>query len=303
MTAVSGRHEPTVPADVAARRSDDRRARPPLRGPRRQPQRHLAVRRGRLRRREIGRPEPVGPPRPDARIRDGQRPRARRAAPLIPIDRRPLARLHGARRGRLRAVADRGRRRPGRAAHERPALRLGLACRAGRRRRRRHPDRLPALEPDRAVRPVAARRRADPGPTPTRGGSPSFNAEVLADIELREPVERHATVDGRDIQGWFLPGGDGPRPARPRDPRRPAHALRLVAGLGVPDPGGGRDRRVRTATRAARRATARRSTTPTTATGVPGRCATCWPASTRSSPTAWPTPTGSASPAARMAAT
>jgi dipeptidyl aminopeptidase/acylaminoacyl peptidase len=40
----------------------------------------------------------------------------------------------------------------------------------------------------------------------------SFNAEVLADIELREPVERHATVDGRDIQGWFLSGGDGRRP-------------------------------------------------------------------------------------------
>jgi dipeptidyl aminopeptidase/acylaminoacyl peptidase len=40
----------------------------------------------------------------------------------------------------------------------------------------------------------------------------SFNAEVLADIELREPLERHATVDGRDIQGWFLSGGDGPRP-------------------------------------------------------------------------------------------
>ena len=40
----------------------------------------------------------------------------------------------------------------------------------------------------------------------------SFNAEVLADLELREPIERHSTVDGRDIQGWFLPAGDGPRP-------------------------------------------------------------------------------------------
>jgi Dipeptidyl aminopeptidases/acylaminoacyl-peptidases len=35
---------------------------------------------------------------------------------------------------------------------------------------------------------------------------------VLAELELREPLERQATVDGRDIQGWFLPAGDGARP-------------------------------------------------------------------------------------------
>jgi len=35
-----------------------------------------------------------------------------------------------------------------------------------------------------------------------------FNRDVLADIELREAQERHVTVDGRDIQGWFIPGGD-----------------------------------------------------------------------------------------------
>ena len=40
----------------------------------------------------------------------------------------------------------------------------------------------------------------------------SFNAEVLDELELREPVDRHVTVDGRDIQGWLMPGGDGPRP-------------------------------------------------------------------------------------------
>jgi dipeptidyl aminopeptidase/acylaminoacyl peptidase len=34
----------------------------------------------------------------------------------------------------------------------------------------------------------------------------SFNAEALSDVELAEPQERHVTVDGRDIQGWFLPG-------------------------------------------------------------------------------------------------
>ncbi len=38
-----------------------------------------------------------------------------------------------------------------------------------------------------------------------------LNAEPLAEIDLREPVERHSTVDGRDIQGWFIPGGDGAR--------------------------------------------------------------------------------------------
>ena len=41
----------------------------------------------------------------------------------------------------------------------------------------------------------------------------SFNADVLDDVELREPVERHVTVDGRDIQGWLIPAGDGPRPS------------------------------------------------------------------------------------------
>ena len=46
-----------------------------------------------------------------------------------PHGRRPMARLHGARRGRVRAVADRARRRPGRAPNERPPLRVGLARR------------------------------------------------------------------------------------------------------------------------------------------------------------------------------
>jgi dipeptidyl aminopeptidase/acylaminoacyl peptidase len=47
----------------------------------------------------------------------------------------------------------------------------------------------------------------------------SFNEKELADVELAEPQERHVTVDGRDIQGWFLPGRrpdgskkDGPLP-------------------------------------------------------------------------------------------
>ncbi len=43
----------------------------------------------------------------------------------------------------------------------------------------------------------------------------AFNEDALADVELTEPQERHVTVDGRDIQGWFIPAGSkaaGPRP-------------------------------------------------------------------------------------------
>jgi dipeptidyl aminopeptidase/acylaminoacyl peptidase len=35
----------------------------------------------------------------------------------------------------------------------------------------------------------------------------SFNADVLDDLSLIEPIERRWEVDGRSIQGWFLPGG------------------------------------------------------------------------------------------------
>jgi dipeptidyl aminopeptidase/acylaminoacyl peptidase len=40
----------------------------------------------------------------------------------------------------------------------------------------------------------------------------SFNADVLADLELREPLDRHVTVDGHDVQGWFIPAGNGAKP-------------------------------------------------------------------------------------------
>lgn len=39
-----------------------------------------------------------------------------------------------------------------------------------------------------------------------------FNVDLLADLEIREPQGRQSTVDGRQIQGWFIPAGDGPRP-------------------------------------------------------------------------------------------
>jgi acylaminoacyl-peptidase len=39
-----------------------------------------------------------------------------------------------------------------------------------------------------------------------------LNADVLAELELREPIERWAPVDGREIQGWLIPAGPGRRP-------------------------------------------------------------------------------------------
>jgi dipeptidyl aminopeptidase/acylaminoacyl peptidase len=48
-----------------------------------------------------------------------------------------------------------------------------------------------------------------------------LNRETLAEIDLREPVERWVTVDGRRIQAWFLAGATG-------------------AGAGAPDASGAR---------------------------------------------------------------
>ena len=39
-----------------------------------------------------------------------------------------------------------------------------------------------------------------------------LNAEVRSEVSLRPAVERHVTVDGRDIQGWLIASGDGRRP-------------------------------------------------------------------------------------------
>ena len=39
-----------------------------------------------------------------------------------------------------------------------------------------------------------------------------LNATVLSELELRDPIERHVQVDGRDIQGWFIPAGKGRKP-------------------------------------------------------------------------------------------
>jgi dipeptidyl aminopeptidase/acylaminoacyl peptidase len=49
-----------------------------------------------------------------------------------------------------------------------------------------------------------------PGATPRRISA--FNREILAELELRQPVERRVTVDGAEIQGWLIPAGKGRRP-------------------------------------------------------------------------------------------
>jgi dipeptidyl aminopeptidase/acylaminoacyl peptidase len=50
------------------------------------------------------------------------------------------------------------------------------------------------------------------GPMPSSRRLTEFNAGVLGELDLVEPLERHVQVEGRDIQGWLIPGGDGPRP-------------------------------------------------------------------------------------------
>ena len=108
-----------------------------------------------------------------------------------------------------------------------------------------------------------------------------FNKDVLADIELRPAQDRHVTVDGRDIQGWFIPGGDG-KQARPLVLEIHGGPHTLYGWSPMPEP-------------------ARRSITRTSAIGVQGRRKTCWLGSSRSSPMAWPIRTDSASPAVHTA--
>jgi dipeptidyl aminopeptidase/acylaminoacyl peptidase len=63
------------------------------------------------------------------------------------------------------------------------------------------PTELPDVHvADGARRPLALRRVTD------------LNAELRSEVELREPIERHVTVDGRDIQGWLIPAGKGRQP-------------------------------------------------------------------------------------------
>ncbi len=63
-----------------------------------------------------------------------------------------------------------------------------------------------------------------------------LNAEVLAELTLVEPEERRYEVEGRDIQGWYLPplapttDGDGAPRARGRRHHAPAPLLTEIHG-------------------------------------------------------------------------
>ncbi len=204
------------------------------------PQRPLAVLSGRLRR-EPGRgSKPLGRARPDARLRHEQRCHDRRRDPRHPVAGRRLADVHRADPGGLRAVPDRGGRWPSRADHGRPALHLGLGRHRGGGDRGPAPDRLPALDADRGAGPLLdGRSLASASPDRVQQGRPRRH---------RAPTGAGAPCHGRWLgcPGLVHPGRrrHGRASARPRDPRRSAHALRLVADVGVPGPRGRRDRRL-----------------------------------------------------------
>ena len=150
----------------------------------------------------------LGPARHHARLRHGQRHHARRGVEADPVVGWPMAVVPCPARRRLPVVADRDLRRRARAADRRPALPFVV-----------RPGRSPGRPPAGGADPLVGHELADVW---VRDGAKndlrrvtSFNAEALADVELVEPQERHVTVDGRDIQGWFIPGRrpDGARKA------------------------------------------------------------------------------------------
>jgi dipeptidyl aminopeptidase/acylaminoacyl peptidase len=70
---------------------------------------------------------------------------------------------------------------------------------------------------------VAGRRRAPLTPAHARRVS-AMNDDALADVRLIEPEEHWSSVDGREIQGWYLP------PTRPRGARGPAPLVLEIHG-------------------------------------------------------------------------
>ena len=187
------------------------------------------------------RAEPVGGARPDAGLGDEQRRDARRG-PAADRRRRTAAGsrfsapIDGAYELWRIAVAD-GRAR---AAHRRSPLHLGLGRRPG---------------PAAACASSTCARRRPSRPTcgcSTCGGKAPSKPRRLTDLQRRGPRRARparaarAPRDGRRPRhpGLVHPGRRRPAAARRPDPRRSAHALRLVAVVGVPDPRGGRDRRL-----------------------------------------------------------
>lgn len=64
--------------------------------------------------------------------------------------------------------------------------------------------------PDVVAIEVPATQRS--GSTATVRRITALNKGLLDEVALRNPVERWVRVDDRDVQGWLIPGGEGPRP-------------------------------------------------------------------------------------------
>ena len=131
----------------------------------------------------------------------------------------------------------------------------------------------------------------------------ALNAELAAELDARRAAGAPLAERRPRDPGLAAAGRDRPpaaRRSRSTAGRTPCTAgRRCSSGRSSPAPAS----RCSPRTRAARRATARRSTSPTSATGATARWRTSSPASTRRSRTASPTRTGWASRAARTAAT
>jgi dipeptidyl aminopeptidase/acylaminoacyl peptidase len=69
----------------------------------------------------------------------------------------------------------------------------------------------PTALPDVVTFDLAGARRSA-APIATSRNLTNLNQALLDEVTLKPAVERWATVDGHDVQGWLIPGGAGPRP-------------------------------------------------------------------------------------------
>jgi dipeptidyl aminopeptidase/acylaminoacyl peptidase len=89
-----------------------------------------------------------------------------------------------------------------------------------------------------AVEPSSKRRT---GTALTTRQLTKLNRPVLDDVQLRTPIERWVEVDGRQVQGWLVPAGDGPKPTVleiPGGPHTlygwsPSWEFQVLAGAGI----------------------------------------------------------------------
>ena len=125
---------------------------------------------------------------------------------------------------------------------------------------------------------AAGRRHDDaPGARPPEGlraRSPTLNRNLLRrGSSSKAPVERWAKVNGHEGPGLAYLLGNGPTTHGPRDPRRPAHAVRLVPDVGVAGAHGRWHGGIYANPRGSRGLWPTSSRAATTATGATGRIA------------------------------